>query len=163
MPPYHHRFSGPVAPHMHHIYKGLSPPVAFHPHHWVKGPFPYKFKAPCPTRSDPTVPATPVARLPTEPEPTVLPTLPATTAAPLTTTMPAVVTTVETSAPVTLLVSTHSGLITTVSPVETGRILPVRFASPHKTNNAPRCFQGQIFVSLWPLEPLKIIHAMFRD
>nr|XP_019953037.1 PREDICTED: extensin-3-like [Paralichthys olivaceus] len=153
MPPYHHRFSGPAAPQMHHIYKGLSPPVAFHPHHRVKGQFPYKFKGPCPTKSDPKVPTTPVVQLPTVPEPTVLPTLPEptvlptlpeTTAAPLTTTVPVVVTTVEANAPVTLPVSTHSGLITSISPVETGRILPVRFASQHKTINAPRCFQGQI-------------------
>lgn len=137
MPPYHHRFTGP---HMHHIYKGLSPPVAHHPHQRVKGPFHYKFKAPCPTKSDPTVPTIPVVRLPTIlptlPEPTLPPTLPATTMAPLTTIMPVVVTTlppVETTAPVTLPVSTQSGFITTVSPVETGRILPVRFASQHKT------------------------------
>ncbi|XP_018550479.1 matrilin-3a [Lates calcarifer] len=123
MPPYHHRFTGP---HMHHIYKGLSPPVAHHPHQRVKGPFPYKFKAPCPTKSDPTVPTIPVVRLPTIlptlPEPTLPPTLPATTMAPLTTIMPVVVTTlppVETTAPVTLPVSTQSGFITTVSPVET--------------------------------------------
>ncbi|XP_035808207.2 matrilin-3a isoform X3 [Amphiprion ocellaris] len=126
MPPYHHhhRFNGP---HMHHIYKGLSPPVSHHPHHRVKGPFPYKMKGPCPTKSDPTVAPTPVVHpptvIPTLPETTMLPTLPATTAAPVTTIMPVVVTTVlpvETTAPVTLLVSTQSGIITTISPVETG-------------------------------------------
>ncbi|XP_023134942.3 matrilin-3a isoform X1 [Amphiprion ocellaris] len=125
MPPYHHhhRFNGP---HMHHIYKGLSPPVSHHPHHRVKGPFPYKMKGPCPTKSDPTVAPTPVVHpptvIPTLPETTMLPTLPATTAAPVTTIMPVVVTTVlpvETTAPVTLLVSTQSGIITTISPVET--------------------------------------------
>ncbi|XP_026196602.1 matrilin-3a [Anabas testudineus] len=126
MPPYHHRFTGPVAPQMHHIYKGLSPPVAHHPHQRVKGPFAYKFKGPCPTKSDPTVPTVPVVPLPTIPptlpEPTVLPALPSTTVAPLTTAAPVLVTTVplvETAAPVTLPVSTQSGFITTVSPVET--------------------------------------------
>ncbi|TMS12536.1 hypothetical protein E3U43_017494 [Larimichthys crocea] len=125
MPPFHHRFKGPVAPHMHHIYKGLSPPVVQHPHQRFKGPFPYKFKGPCPTKSDPTVPTPPVVHLPTLPplpEPTVLPTLPATTVAPLTTIMPVLVTTVapvETTAPVTLPVSTQSGFITTISAVET--------------------------------------------
>ncbi|XP_044025907.1 matrilin-3a isoform X4 [Siniperca chuatsi] len=127
MPPYHHRFKGPVAPQMHHIYKGLSPPVAHHPHYRLKGPFPYKLKGPCQTKSYPTVPTTPVVHLPTAlptlPEPTVPPTLPATTVAPATIIMPVVVTTVppvETTAPVTLPVSTQSGFITTVSPVETG-------------------------------------------
>ncbi|XP_044025905.1 matrilin-3a isoform X2 [Siniperca chuatsi] len=126
MPPYHHRFKGPVAPQMHHIYKGLSPPVAHHPHYRLKGPFPYKLKGPCQTKSYPTVPTTPVVHLPTAlptlPEPTVPPTLPATTVAPATIIMPVVVTTVppvETTAPVTLPVSTQSGFITTVSPVET--------------------------------------------
>ncbi|XP_049914859.1 matrilin-3a isoform X2 [Epinephelus moara] len=124
VPPYHHRFKGP---HMHHIYKGLSPPVAHHPHHRLKGPFPYKLKGPCPTQSEATVPTAPVVHLPTAPptlpEPTVQPTLPATTVAPLTTILPVVVTTVppvETTAPVTLPVSTQSGFITTISPVETG-------------------------------------------
>ncbi|XP_078029998.1 matrilin-3a isoform X2 [Epinephelus lanceolatus] len=123
VPPYHHRFKGP---HMHHIYKGLSPPVAHHPHHRLKGPFPYKLKGPCPTQSEATVPTAPVVHLPTAPptlpEPTVQPTLPATTVAPLTTILPVVVTTVppvETTAPVTLPVSTQSGFITTISPVET--------------------------------------------
>nr|XP_046229942.1 matrilin-3a isoform X3 [Scatophagus argus] len=122
MPPYHHRFKGPVAPHMHHIYKGLSPPVAHHPHQRLKGLFPYKLKGPCPTKADPTIPVVHLPTLPTLSEPTVLPTLPATTMAPLTTMMPVVVTTVapvETTAPVTLPVSTQSGFITTVSAVET--------------------------------------------
>ncbi|XP_071324155.1 matrilin-3a isoform X1 [Trachinotus anak] len=126
MPPYHHRFTGPVPPQTHHIYKGLSPPVAYHPHQRLKGQFPYKLKGPCPTKSDPTVPTAPVVHLPTIPptltEPTLPPTLSATTVAPLTTIMPVVVTTeppVETTAPVTLPVSTQSGSITTVSPVET--------------------------------------------
>ncbi|XP_030260330.1 matrilin-3a isoform X3 [Sparus aurata] len=126
MPPYHHRFKGPVAPHMHHMYKGLSPPVAHHPQQRFKGPFPYKLKGPCPAKSYPTVPPTPVLHLPTLPalpEPTVLPTLPATTVVPMTTITPLVVTTVapvETTAAVTLPVSTQSGFITTISPVETG-------------------------------------------
>ncbi|XP_074472371.1 matrilin-3a isoform X1 [Sebastes fasciatus] len=125
VPPYHHRVKGP---HMHHIYKGLSPPVAHHPHHRLKGPFPHTLKGPCPTKSDPTVPT--VVHLPTAPpalpEPAVLPTLPATTVAPVTPVLPVlpvVVTAeppVETSAPVTLPVSTQSGSITSVSPVETG-------------------------------------------
>ncbi|XP_030260328.1 matrilin-3a isoform X1 [Sparus aurata] len=125
MPPYHHRFKGPVAPHMHHMYKGLSPPVAHHPQQRFKGPFPYKLKGPCPAKSYPTVPPTPVLHLPTLPalpEPTVLPTLPATTVVPMTTITPLVVTTVapvETTAAVTLPVSTQSGFITTISPVET--------------------------------------------
>ncbi|XP_075315248.1 matrilin-3a isoform X1 [Odontesthes bonariensis] len=124
IPHYQHSFSGPVAPHphMHHIYKGLSPPVVHpHPHHRVKGPFHYKLKGPCPTKSDPTVPTTPVVHLPstvipTPPEPTVQPTLPATTVTTVMTTVPPV----ETPAPWTLPVSTQSGFITTVSPVETG-------------------------------------------
>ncbi|XP_034756255.1 matrilin-3a isoform X4 [Etheostoma cragini] len=127
MPPYHHRYKGPVAPQMHHTYKGLSPPVAHHPHQRLKGQFPYKLKGPCPIKSDPTVPTPPVVHLPTVPptvpEPTVQPTLPATTVAPVTTILPVVVTTVlpvETTAPVTLPVSTQSGFITTISPVETG-------------------------------------------
>ncbi|KAM4522771.1 matrilin-3a [Odontesthes bonariensis] len=123
IPHYQHSFSGPVAPHphMHHIYKGLSPPVVHpHPHHRVKGPFHYKLKGPCPTKSDPTVPTTPVVHLPstvipTPPEPTVQPTLPATTVTTVMTTVPPV----ETPAPWTLPVSTQSGFITTVSPVET--------------------------------------------
>ncbi|XP_034756252.1 matrilin-3a isoform X1 [Etheostoma cragini] len=126
MPPYHHRYKGPVAPQMHHTYKGLSPPVAHHPHQRLKGQFPYKLKGPCPIKSDPTVPTPPVVHLPTVPptvpEPTVQPTLPATTVAPVTTILPVVVTTVlpvETTAPVTLPVSTQSGFITTISPVET--------------------------------------------
>ncbi|XP_008311276.1 matrilin-3a [Cynoglossus semilaevis] len=123
MPPYQHRFKGPVAPQMHHhMYKGLSPPVANHPHQWVKGPFPSKTKGPCPTV--PTPPTTPVVPRstapPALPEATVLPTLPATTVAPPTTITPMVVVTtgapVETTAAVTLPVSTQSGLITTVSP-----------------------------------------------
>ncbi|XP_041661816.1 matrilin-3a isoform X3 [Cheilinus undulatus] len=123
MPPYHHRFKGPVSPHMHHIYKGFSPPIFHHPHQKLKGHFPYKIKGPCPEKSDPTIPPPLVLQPPTIPpilpEPTVLPTLPETTAAPLTTTMPVLVTTVETTTPVTLSVSTQSGFITTVSPVET--------------------------------------------
>ncbi|KAM6906795.1 transmembrane matrix receptor MUP-4-like [Lycodopsis pacificus] len=122
----HHRLKGPVVPQMHHIYKALSPPVAQHPHHRLKGPFPYKLKGPCPAKSDPTVPTAPVVHPPTVPpilpEPTVQPTLPATTVAPVTTSLPVVVTTAppaETTAPVTLLVSTQSGFVTTVSPVET--------------------------------------------
>lgn len=134
MPPYHHRFKGPVVPQMHHIYKGLSPLVAPRPHQMAKGPFPYKLKGPCPTKSNPMVPTTPVVLVPNLlplPEPTMQQTLPATTMAPLTTIMPVVVTTVapvETTSPVTLPVSTQSGIITTVSAVETGRILPGRFA-----------------------------------
>ncbi|XP_060907877.1 matrilin-3a isoform X6 [Labrus mixtus] len=124
MPRYHHRFKGPVLPHMHHIYKGLSPPVSRHPHQRLKGHFHYKVKGPCPEKSDPTVPTPPVLLPPTIPptlpEPTVLPTQPETTEAPLTTVMPVLVTTVETTAPVTQPVSTQSGFITTVSPVETG-------------------------------------------
>ncbi|XP_051816772.1 matrilin-3a isoform X2 [Acanthochromis polyacanthus] len=125
MPPYHHphRFNGP---HMHHIFKGLSPPVSHHPHHRVKGPFHYKIKGPCLTKSDPTVAPTPVVHpptvLPALPKTTMLPALPAPTAAPVTTIMPVVVTAVlpvETTAPVTLPVSTQSGIITTISPVET--------------------------------------------
>ncbi|XP_054475062.1 matrilin-3a [Anoplopoma fimbria] len=126
IPPYHNRFKGPVAPQMHHIYKGQYPPVAHHPNQRLKGPFPYKLKGPCPTKSDPTTPTAPVVLPPTVPpilpEPTVQPTLPATTVAPVTTSLPVVVTTVppvETTAPVTLLVSTQSGFITTISPVET--------------------------------------------
>ncbi|XP_065820210.1 matrilin-3a isoform X2 [Labrus bergylta] len=123
MPPYHHRFKGPVLPHMHHIYKGLSPPVSHHPHQRLKGHFHYKVKGPCPEKSDPTLPTPPVLLPPTIPptlpEPTVLPTQPETTEAPLTTVMPVLVTTVETTAPVTQPVSTQSGFITTVSPVET--------------------------------------------
>ncbi|KAI3364226.1 hypothetical protein L3Q82_011031 [Scortum barcoo] len=129
MPPYHHWFKGSVGPQMHHIYKGLSPPVAHHPHQRFKGPFPYKVKGPCPNKLDPIVPTTPVVPLPpippTLPEPTVLPAPAATTAAPATTILPVVVTTalpVETTAPVMLPVSTQSGLITTISPVETGPV-----------------------------------------
>lgn len=137
MPPYHHRFIGPVAPQMHHIYKGLSPPVSYHPHQRFKGLLPYKLKGPCPTKSETAVPTTPVVLLPPTlpplPEPTMQPTLPAATVAPPTTTsMPVVVTTVvpvETTTPVTLPVSTQSGFFTTISAMETGRILPVRFAS----------------------------------
>ncbi|KAM6915755.1 uncharacterized protein FYW49_010580 [Xenentodon cancila] len=119
VPPYHPRFSGPAAPHMHHIYKGLSPPVV-HPHHGVRVPFHYKFKPPCPTRSGPAVPATPTVLhppvvFPSLPEPTMLPTLAATPVAPVST----IVTTAETPAPVRLPVSTQSGFATTVSPVET--------------------------------------------
>lgn len=150
VPPYHHRFMGPVAPQMHHIYKGLSPPVAHHPHHTVKGPFAYKFKGPCPTKSEPTVPTTPVVHPPTMPPalpgPTVLPAQPSTAAAPPTTAAPVVVVTtvpqVETTAPVTLPVSTQSGFISTVSPVETGRILSVRFDFPlnQYSSNLSRSF-----------------------
>lgn len=162
MPPYHHRFTGPVAPQMHHIYKGLSPPVAHHPHQRVKGPFAYKFKGPCPTKSDPTVPTVPVVPLPTIPptlpEPTVLPALPSTTLAPLTTAAPVLVTTVplvETAAPVTLPVSTQSGFITTVSPVETGRILSVRFDFQLK-QCCSNLFRSYIFVlPCWMIEMIK--------
>ncbi|CAK6979202.1 matrilin-3a [Scomber scombrus] len=129
MLPYYHRFKGPVAPQIHPMFKGLSPPVAHHPHHKAKGLVPYKVKGPCPTNSNPTIPTTPVVYLPTIPptlpattEPTLPPTLPATTVAPVTTIMPVVVTTalpVETTAAVTLPVSTQSGLIITISPVET--------------------------------------------
>ncbi|KAF3702953.1 Matrilin-3 Precursor [Channa argus] len=123
---YQYRFTGLGAPQMHHVYKGLSPPVAHHPHHRLKNLFPYKFKGPCPTKPHPTVPTTPVIHLPTllPPllEPTVPPALSATTMAPLTTVVPVVSTTVppvETAAPVTLPVSTQSGFITSISPVET--------------------------------------------
>lgn len=166
MPPYHHRFTGPVVPQMHHIYKGLSPPIAHHQHQRVKGPFVYKVKGPCPTKSEPTVRTTPVVHLPTIlptlPEPTVPPALPSTTVAPLTTVEPVVVTTVhlvETTAPVTLPVSTQSGFTSTVSPVETGRILSVRFDFPlnHYSSNLSRSYR---FVLLWQMieilqEPLK--------
>ncbi|XP_021175400.2 matrilin-3a isoform X3 [Fundulus heteroclitus] len=116
--PYHHRFNGPAPPHVHHIYKGLSPPVANkpHPQHRVKGPWPYKPIGPCPTK---LAPMAPVVVLPTLPEPTRQPTFPATTVAPVT----FIVTTaspVEIPALGTQPVSTQSGLITTVSPVETG-------------------------------------------
>ncbi|XP_061602903.1 matrilin-3a isoform X4 [Cololabis saira] len=117
VPPYHHGFSGPAAPHMHHIYKGLSPPVV-HPHHNVRVPFHYKFKPPCPTKSVPTTPTVlhPPVVYPTLPEPTMPPTLAATPVAPVST----ILTTVETPAPVTLPVSTQSGFATNTSPVETG-------------------------------------------
>ncbi|KAM9840235.1 matrilin-3a [Aulostomus maculatus] len=126
LPPYYHRFKGPLLPHKPHMYKGPVPPVAHHPHHRIKGLFPYKLTGPCPSKSDPAVPTTPVAYLPTIPPTqqytTALPTLPATTAAPVTTIMPVVVTTVppvQTTTPVTLPVSTQSGFNTTVSPMET--------------------------------------------
>lgn len=122
---------------MHHMYKGQSPPVSYHPQHNHKGPFQHKWKGPCPQKTDPTAPATPVLLVPTFPPPpetTAQPTLPATTVVLLnTTTAPLLVTTVApvlTTAPVTLPVSTQSGLFTTVSAVETGRLLPVRFAFP---------------------------------
>lgn len=173
MPPHHHRFTGPVAPQMHHIYKGLSPPVAHHPHQRVKGLFAYKFKGPCPTKSEPTVPTTPVVHLPTIlptlPEPTVPPALPSTTVAPLTTAVPVVVTTVplvETTAPVTLPVSTQSGFISTVSPLETGRILSVRFDSQlnQYSSNLSRSY---LFVLLWQMieiiqEPLRAGVILFK-
>ncbi|XP_070399661.1 matrilin-3a isoform X1 [Nothobranchius furzeri] len=108
MPPYHHRFSGPVAPHSHHIYKGVFPPVApLHPHHRVKGPFHYKLKGQCSTNSNPT-PApvlVPPTVFPTLPKPT----LPATAMVLLTTPAP------RTLPPV----STQSGFITTISAMET--------------------------------------------
>ncbi|MEQ2273114.1 hypothetical protein XENORESO_021918, partial [Xenotaenia resolanae] len=114
MLPYHHRFSGPAAPHVRHIYKGLSPPQS-HPQHRVKGPWLYKLKGPCPTKS---APPAPIVVLPTLPEPTMQSTFPAATVAPVT----FIVTTespVETPALGTQPVSTQSGLITTISPVET--------------------------------------------
>ncbi|KAK5615128.1 hypothetical protein CRENBAI_005197 [Crenichthys baileyi] len=114
MLPYHHRFSGPTAPHVRHIYKGLSPPQS-HPQHRVKGPWPYKLKDPCPAK---LAPPAPIVVLPTLPEPTMQPTFPAATVAPVT----FIVTTespVETPAFGTQPVSTQSGLITTISPVET--------------------------------------------
>ncbi|KAM9354957.1 cartilage matrix protein-like [Pholidichthys leucotaenia] len=121
VPPYHHSFNGAVAPHMRHIYKGLSPPLAHHPHHRFKGPFPYKLKPPCLAKSAPTVPVVP--RTTTAPTLPVTATLPATTVAPLTTVPPMVLVTTllpeDTAIPVTLLVSTQSGSNTTVSPVET--------------------------------------------
>ncbi|KAK2856124.1 hypothetical protein Q5P01_004859 [Channa striata] len=124
--PYQHRFTGPGAPQMHHVYKGLSPPVAPHPHHSLRGLFPSNFKGPCPTKPHPTVPTAPVVHLPTLPPPPLEPTVPpapsATTVALLTTVVPVVSTTVppaETAAPVTLPVSTQSGFVTSVSPVET--------------------------------------------
>ncbi|XP_013871152.1 matrilin-3a isoform X1 [Austrofundulus limnaeus] len=110
VPPYHHRFNGLGASHTHHIYKGLSPPVV-HPHHRLKGPFPYKPKGPCPTVPLVLVPPT---VFPAPPEPIVVSTLPATSMATLTT----IVTTVP-PAPGMLPVSTQSGFITTISPVET--------------------------------------------
>ncbi|MEQ2306589.1 hypothetical protein AMECASPLE_009730 [Ameca splendens] len=115
MLPYHHRFSGPAAPHVRHIYKGLSPPQS-HPQHRVKGPWLYKLKGPCPTKS---APPAPIVVLPTLLEPTMQSTFPAATVAPVT----FIVTTespVEAPALGTQPVSTQSGLITTISPVETG-------------------------------------------
>ncbi|KAL6095855.1 matn3 [Pungitius sinensis] len=125
-PRFHNPFSGPVAPRMHHVHKGLSPPVGQHPRQRLKATFPYKFRDPCPNKSDRTVPTAPVvpppAVSPFPLAPTARPTLPATTVAPVTTSLPAVVTSVrsvETTAPVRLLVSTQRGFIATVSPVET--------------------------------------------
>ncbi|XP_017267239.1 matrilin-3a isoform X4 [Kryptolebias marmoratus] len=118
VPPYHHRFRGPVAPRMHHTYTGLSPPLV-HPRHGLKGLLPYKWKGPCPTKTHPAAPPVlvpPPAIFPTPPEPTVAPTLPAATVAAMLTT---VATTVP-PAPGTLPVSTQSGFITTISPGETG-------------------------------------------
>ncbi|XP_054618554.1 matrilin-3-like [Dunckerocampus dactyliophorus] len=120
--PYHHTFKGPQVPRVPHIYKG---PVAHHPQHKLKGLLPYHSKkGPCPTKSNPTVATTPVVYLPAVPptlRQTTPPPLPPTTAAPLTTAMLVVTTTappaVETTTPVP--VSTQSGPITTVSPVET--------------------------------------------
>lgn len=126
--PYHHRFKGPVAPQTHRIYTGLPPAVVYQPRHRVKGDLPYKLKGACPINPTPTLPTAPVVPLPAlppAPEPTVQSTLPATPAAQLATVTPEVA---ETSSPVTLPVSTHSGFTTTVSAVETGRTLPVRFA-----------------------------------
>ncbi|XP_017267237.1 matrilin-3a isoform X2 [Kryptolebias marmoratus] len=117
VPPYHHRFRGPVAPRMHHTYTGLSPPLV-HPRHGLKGLLPYKWKGPCPTKTHPAAPPVlvpPPAIFPTPPEPTVAPTLPAATVAAMLTT---VATTVP-PAPGTLPVSTQSGFITTISPGET--------------------------------------------
>ncbi|XP_017157820.1 matrilin-3a isoform X4 [Poecilia reticulata] len=117
MLPYHHRFNGPAAPHLHHTYRGLSPPVAQpQPQHRVKGPWPYKPRGPCPTRS---APVAAILVLPTLPRHTVRPTFPAATETPVT----FIVTTaspVETPALWKQPVSTQSGLITTISPVETG-------------------------------------------
>lgn len=124
MSPFHHTFKGPGVPHMHHIHKALSPPLVRHPQHGIKDPFPHKMKGLCPS---------PVVRPPTQPEPTILPTLPASTVAPVTAVPPG-----KTTAPVTLPVSTQSGFITTVSPVPTGRILPVRFA--FQTNQCSSLF-----------------------
>lgn len=112
--PYHPGFTGP-----HHMYRGLSPPVAHRPHQGVKGPFHNKLKGPCPTVWHPAVLTAPVVQPPTvQPEQTVAPAVPPTTVAPLV---------LVTSAAVALPVSTQSGFITTVSPVKTGRISPVRF------------------------------------
>ncbi|MEQ2190401.1 Matrilin-3 [Xenoophorus captivus] len=80
MLPYHHRFSGPAAPHVRHIYKGLSPPQS-HPQHRDKGPWLYKLKGPCPTKS---APPAPIVVLPTLLEPTMQSTFPAATVAPVT-------------------------------------------------------------------------------
>ncbi|XP_015225246.1 PREDICTED: uncharacterized protein LOC107081599 isoform X2 [Cyprinodon variegatus] len=117
MLPYGHRFNVPAPPHSHHIYKGLSPPVAQpHPQHRIKGPWPYRLKTSCPTN---LVTAAPVVVRPNLPESTKQPTFPATGVAPVTFIMPTA-SPVETPAPWTQLVSTQSGLITTISPVETG-------------------------------------------
>ncbi|KAM8832529.1 matrilin-3a isoform 1-T2 [Spinachia spinachia] len=125
VPHYHNPFKGPVAPRMHHVYKGLSPPVAQHPHQRLKATSPYRFKGPCPNYSNPSVPMAPVVPpttvSPFPPAPTARPTLLATTVALVTTSLPVVATSVrpvETTARVRLPVSTHSGFIATVSPVE---------------------------------------------
>ncbi|XP_043963257.1 matrilin-3a [Gambusia affinis] len=123
MLPYHHRFNGPAAPHLHHTYRGLSPPVAQpHPQHRVKGPWRYKPKGPCPTKS---APAAAILILPTFPRHTVRPTFPATTEAPVTFVMTNA-SPVETPALWKQPVSTQSGLITTISPVETDTDSPCR-------------------------------------
>lgn len=150
VPPYHNTFSGPVAPHMHHIYKGLSPPVVHsHPHHGVKVPLHYKLRAPCPTKSVPTTPAVlhPPAVFPILPEPImpqIVPATPVATETTIVTTVPPV----ETPATGTLPVSTQSGFTTTVSPVETGRILLYQSGLLYNPTNALCCFPVRIFVSL---------------
>lgn len=150
MLPYHHRFNGPAAPHLHHTYRGLSPPVAQpHPQHRVKGPWPYKPKGPCPTKS---APAAAILILPTLPRHTVRPTFLAATEAPVTFIM-TTASPVETPALWKQPVSTQSGLITTISPVETGRILPVRIAfQPNQFSSI--LSRSDVFLQLWSVVDL---------
>lgn len=130
--PYHHRFKGPAAPQTHHIYTGLySPPVVYQPHQRFQGHFPYKLKGSCPTNPVPTISSAlqvPPPTIPPAPSPAMQLTLPAIPSTQLPTTMPEAPP-VETSGPVALPFTTQSSFTsTTVSAVETGRILPARFA-----------------------------------
>lgn len=95
----------------------------------------YKPKGPCPNKPDPTVPTPPVVHLPTSPP--LPPPPPAATMMPVVEVVVTTVAPVETTAAVTLPVSTQSGLITTVSAVETGRTFPVRSAFQPPTSVAP--------------------------